>query len=607
MTKILLVEDNEMNQDMLTRRLLRRGYEIVCAMDGKTGVDMAFSESPDLILMDMSLPIMDGWEATRVIKADDKTRSIPIIALTAHAMVGDRQKSMEAGCDDYDTKPVELARLLAKIETLLASCQLESKSDHQSSVEVEVKSEPVAVPKQVITPTNLIRSIDITTATILIVDDIEENRDMLGRRLQRAGYTVVLAEGGRQGLDLIEQQQIDLVLLDIMMPDFNGLETLTAIRTKYSMVQLPVIMATAKDRSEDMLQAFELGANDYVTKPIDLPIVLARIQSHLRLIQSAVQEQPIQFSRSAATPTLPSIIEPIAESIEQPIVEKVEPKTLESATGLCLERYKISQQLVRDDVQNIYLAQDTTQANQTTYLIRQIQLNRERPSLTMAAIHQFNREVEIFKQLSLQQNIISTLEGFQQEQKLYIVQEYIGEDLLATRLKLERSVGIATALTAIVEMLEILRKLHQCQLFHQYLGPNCFAYDRDGKLVLIDLGIAARLSAKINQIMPSSQNVYQTPVDWGNKNTASTDIYTVGSIVIHALTGISPDLIPLDPVTGELMWRDSCIVAQSFAKILNKAISKNTDDRYDSIDTMLEDIYRLPMVSTLLKRSPVSV
>jgi CheY-like chemotaxis protein len=119
MTKILLVEDNEMNRDMLSRRLERKGYAVAMALDGQQAVDMAASEAPALILMDMSLPVFDGWEATRRIKANEATRRIPIIALTAHAMQGDEQKAREAGCDDFDTKPVELPRLLEKIEAQL--------------------------------------------------------------------------------------------------------------------------------------------------------------------------------------------------------------------------------------------------------------------------------------------------------------------------------------------------------------------------------------------------------------------------------------------------------------------------------------------------------
>jgi CheY-like chemotaxis protein len=119
MVKILLVEDNEMNRDMLKRRLFRKGYEVFIAVDGAEGVALARSTMPDLILMDMSLPVMDGWEATRQIKADPKTKAIPVIALTAHAMAGDREKCLAAGCNDYDTKPVEFPRLLEKIESCL--------------------------------------------------------------------------------------------------------------------------------------------------------------------------------------------------------------------------------------------------------------------------------------------------------------------------------------------------------------------------------------------------------------------------------------------------------------------------------------------------------
>jgi len=119
MPRILLVEDNEMNRDMLSRRLIRNGYEVVIAVDGQQAVEMAMSERPDRILMDMSLPVIDGWEATRRIKAEGATSKIPVIALTAHAMAGDREKAMEAGCDDYDTKPVEIARLLGKMAALL--------------------------------------------------------------------------------------------------------------------------------------------------------------------------------------------------------------------------------------------------------------------------------------------------------------------------------------------------------------------------------------------------------------------------------------------------------------------------------------------------------
>lgn len=128
MPKVLLVEDNEMNRDMLSRRLTRRGFDVVIAVDGQQGVEMVKSERPDLILMDMSLPVLDGWGATRRIKAEIETRLIPLIALTAHAMGGDRDKALDAGCDDYDTKPIELPRLLDKMDRLLNSQKMAPKA-----------------------------------------------------------------------------------------------------------------------------------------------------------------------------------------------------------------------------------------------------------------------------------------------------------------------------------------------------------------------------------------------------------------------------------------------------------------------------------------------
>ena len=132
MPKILLVEDNEMNRDMLSRRLRQRGYEVSMAVDGSMAVDMAKAEGADLVLMDMSLPVMDGWEATRVLKSSAGTSHIPVIALTAHAMSTDRDKALDAGCDDYDTKPIELTRLLGKIEALLRSSDTKPEEETRS-------------------------------------------------------------------------------------------------------------------------------------------------------------------------------------------------------------------------------------------------------------------------------------------------------------------------------------------------------------------------------------------------------------------------------------------------------------------------------------------
>jgi CheY-like chemotaxis protein len=132
MAKVLLVEDNEESRDALARHLRRRGYQVLVAVDGRQGVDMARAEAPDLILMDMSLPVLDGWDATRQLKAAAETQGLPVIALTAHAMAGDRDRALEAGCDDYDTKPIEFPRLLAKIESLLLKSAAHARAEDRA-------------------------------------------------------------------------------------------------------------------------------------------------------------------------------------------------------------------------------------------------------------------------------------------------------------------------------------------------------------------------------------------------------------------------------------------------------------------------------------------
>jgi sigma-B regulation protein RsbU (phosphoserine phosphatase) len=291
MAKILLVEDNEQNRDMLARRLQRKGHVVVTAGDGERAIAMAGSESPDVILMDLNLPVLDGWVATRRIKDSPRTRSIPVIALTAHAMSGDRQRAMSAGCDDYDTKPVEFARLLGKIETLLGRCGAPFvKVDAPPSA---AASAVVAAPAGPVAPAAA-PDAQSTAGRVLVVDDTPANRDMLARRLVRHGYEVRVAADGETALRMLDQQPFDLVLLDVMMPGMNGLDVLKAIRHKQPLTNLPVIMATAKDAGHDVVQALELGANDYVTKPLDFPVVLARVRTQLLLKRAVEQIQQLE-------------------------------------------------------------------------------------------------------------------------------------------------------------------------------------------------------------------------------------------------------------------------------------------------------------------------
>lgn len=325
MAKILLVEDNEQNRDMLARRLRRKGHEVVIAADGERAVAMAGSEAPDVILMDMNLPILDGWAATRRIKDSVATRAIPVIALTAHAMSGDRQKAMSAGCDDYDTKPVELERLLQKIGLLIgrgAAAQAPAEvaaPERASPAAGEASSilptiprpptSPAPEPPAAIKPAaGLAPPADVgpPAGRILVVDDTPANRDMLSRRLSRHGYDVSVAEDGETALRVLAERPFDLVLLDVMMPGINGLDVLKTLRLTRAPTDLPVIMATAKDASEDVVGALELGANDYVTKPLDFPVVLARVKTQLTLKRSVEQIRELEKGLEARNAELES-------------------------------------------------------------------------------------------------------------------------------------------------------------------------------------------------------------------------------------------------------------------------------------------------------------
>lgn len=301
MAKILLVDDSEPNRDMLARRLQRKGYDVLQAVDGQQAVEMTRSESPDLVLMDLNLPVLDGWSATRQIKAFPGTRPVPVIALTAHAMSGDRQKAMEAGCDDYDTKPVDFPSLLGKIEALIKSREVPSSSP-QPPLSQAPKATPPAAKHKATVPAPTAPDAAVTegkdapaevtgdsAGRVLVVDDTEANRDIAARWLRRKGFAVDTVNDGYQALEQIEKTPYDAVLLDVMMPGINGIEVLRKLRQSHPPTELPVIMATAKDASDDVVEALTLGANDYVTKPLDFPVLMARVGTQVSLKRSVEQ------------------------------------------------------------------------------------------------------------------------------------------------------------------------------------------------------------------------------------------------------------------------------------------------------------------------------
>jgi DNA-binding response OmpR family regulator len=572
MTKILLVEDNELNQDMLSRRLMRRGFEVVFATDGATGVSMASSEQPDLILMDMSLPVMDGWEATQSIKSNPHTASIPIIALTAHAMVGDHDRAMAAGCDDYDTKPVELARLLQKIDALLAT----------ATQNKEIVSPPLPTAPL---PVHIPQSSETTEHRILIVDDNEMNRDMLSRRLNRAGYAVLMAEDGEAGLSLIMEQSVDLILLDIMMPGISGLDVLQQIRQSYSQVQLPIIMATAKDESDDVVKAFELGANDYVTKPIDLPVLLARIKMHLRTLQSSHPLQPASpVSVEKSQPTKSIASEVLIPEVLIPEITRVE--TLASPH---LSRYKMHQTLTQNQSRHCYLAKDTQTPDGLTHVVEHFQFNPKQTSFGNIAHHIFQEEVDTFKTLNASTSVAQVVDTSWQNGEFYLVREFVEGTPLSEEVNPLQRLMLRNVITLAINLLETVRVLHEHSIVHQTLQPGSFIRRSSNRqLVLANNGLSSRIeialwkqSDRQNDLPLGLSTSYVAPEQLQGVTLFSSDIYAIGMITSEALSLIE------QLVMGK----------GSFDDILNKMICKNPAKRYTSIQEVLDDLQQLPMVA----------
>jgi CheY-like chemotaxis protein/anti-sigma regulatory factor (Ser/Thr protein kinase) len=251
MTSILLVEDNENNRDMLMRRLQRKGFDILTAIDGQQGVEKAKSEQPDLILMDMGLPVLDGWEATRQIKSNENTKSIPIIGLSAHAMSGDRKKAIDAGCCDYDTKPVDLDRLMKIISKNVV---IEETSDFR------VKKKNI----KKIVDDNKIKKIHI-----LVADDDSGCLNLIDRFLENEGCETILASDGIEAWKFLESDkyQFDVAILDRQMPGLDGIQILQKMKKIDRLKDIPVIFQTGLIDLNNIRDGMREGAYYYLTKP----------------------------------------------------------------------------------------------------------------------------------------------------------------------------------------------------------------------------------------------------------------------------------------------------------------------------------------------------
>jgi CheY-like chemotaxis protein len=269
---VLVVEDNDDTRHMVVRTLARAGYQTMEAAHGRAALEQLQTRLADVILLDLMMPVMDGFEFLEALPAAPERRAIPVILMTAKDLTADDRRRLNGRVRQIVQKGAySRDNLLAEI-----SRQVRTHAGAESGPPL-----PAPAPRPLIPPAR--------TTRLLVVDDNETNRDMLSRRLVSSGYEVDLAEDGPRALDLVSRNTYDLILLDVMMPGMNGLEVLRRLRKTHSAGQLPIIMATAKDQSRDVVEALQGGANDYVTKPIDYPVLVARVEAHAGLKRAAEQ------------------------------------------------------------------------------------------------------------------------------------------------------------------------------------------------------------------------------------------------------------------------------------------------------------------------------
>jgi len=560
-TRVLLVEDNEMNRDMLSRRLGKRGYEVEIALDGKQGVARALAGDIDVVLMDMNLPELDGWEATRQIRADPKGASLPIIALTAHAMSGDRDKAIEAGCNDYDTKPVDFDRLLAKIGAAVRAAE---------------PAPPTSAPPTPPAPSH-----------ILVVDDVADNRDILRRRLEKEGHRVTVAENGRQALERAAAEPMDLVLLDILMPELDGHETLARLKGEAATRDIPVIMISALDDVAGIARCVAAGAEDYLTKPFDPVLLRARIGASLdkkrlrdrekrylaevdRVIAAATAIESGSYrpgaladlaTREDALGRLARVFDGMAAELrhrEERLREQVRILRAEVAAARSGEnagpdarltdilhpgevfagRYEVQGLIGRGGMGAVYRVRDRE-------LGEEIAIKTLRPELTTdpALVERFRSEIRLARHIT-HQNVVRTHDIGEIGGAYYLTMELVQGVTLRELLDTRGHLGTDAVLAIAAQLAAALGAAHAEGVIHRDIKAQNLLLDEAGVLKVMDFGIA-RLAEGSSGLTEAGMMIgtpaYMAPEQvMGEAIDARADLYSVGVVLYECLTGHVP-------------------------------------------------------------------
>jgi DNA-binding response OmpR family regulator len=593
MAKILLIQAPPYpHDDMVSHRLRSRGYDVVLAETAELGLAMALSEQPNLITLDLSSTELDGERIMRSLDSDPRLIGIPTIALVDSSSLSDRHKAYAVGCDDFDCKPLQLARILPKIEALLAKSNRNRKS--------AVPATPAPKSAKIYTPV-------FPGANIMIVEDSQISREMLTAWIESVGYNPIPANGGAEAIALLRKYPVDLVLLDVVMPIMPGLECLRQIRLEHPQSTLPVLMATSRDGSKEMVQAFEWGANDYLLKPLDLNISLARIDNHLRMAQIASgMLVPFPDSTDLANSKSPGLAAQIPIELQShptlPLVDPHQP----SANPVALNRYKICQALSQAPRYSKYLIEDIEEVNPSSYILKHLDMRSSDPRIETLLHHLFLTEISTFRDFPANGPVAKLLKSGHKDGQYFLIEECIQGRSLLEEIHSPGTLAMRKFLDTTINLLEISIALHRKSIVHQTLQPSSFVRRSDGRLVLNDVGIFARLNIKLERVNdPKSESFqvnytpYAPPEQYDGSIDLRHDIYAIGMIMLEMLTRHKPSHWKKDPTTKKILWEKEISVGSGLGTAIDRLLAPDPHDRYASALEALEDIYKLPMVAML--------
>jgi DNA-binding response OmpR family regulator len=598
MAKILLIQAPPYpHDDMVSYRLKNRGYEVIVAETGAQGLSMAVSVQPDLIAIDLSSREIDGAEIMRSIEADPRISEIPNMALVPSSELIDLREAGRVGCDDYDCKPMEMARIIPKIEALLNN---PNRATRSLTAIAKAKLQPAKPTVKGFVPS-------FPGANVLIIDDSQINREMLTAWLNSVGYHPLAADGGAEGIAMLRKYPIEAVLLDVIMPEMSGLECLRQIRLEHPQATLPVIMATSRDGSKEMVQAFELGANDYLIKPLDLNVSLARIDNHLRMAQVASgMLDMVEGSTNLADANADGLPAPISAELQShstlPLVDPSQPHE----NPVALNRYKICQALSQAPRYSKYLIEDIEDTNPSSYILKHLDLRSSNLTVKTLIHHLFLTEIDTFREFPPNGPVAKLLKSGHKDGQYFLIEECIQGRSLSEEIHTQGSLMMRKVLGTTIDLLEILVALHRKSIVHQTLQPSSFVRRSDGRLVLNDVGIFARLNIKMERSIDlnsdkfrANHNKYAAPQQYYGSVEPNNDIYSIGTILLEMLTRKKPTQWLKDPVSQKILWEQEISVGSGLGNIINRMLAPNPQERYPTAIEALEDIYNLPMVAML--------